>query len=60
MLDTPGLFDTEKDQATVCREIAGAINTYYEGVHAFLYILNAASHRFTDEDKTALAEIKVI
>ncbi len=59
VLDTPGLFDTDRDLETVCTEITRAIDTFCDGVHAFLYVLNAASHRFTDEDQKTVKEIKV-
>ncbi len=59
ILDTPGLFDTRRNQETVKRELGRAFFTFDDGIHVFLFVFNAASHRFTKEHQDTLKEIKV-
>ncbi len=59
ILDTPGLFDTRRNQEAVKTEIGRAFFTYNEGIHVFLFVFNAAAHRFTKEHQDTLNEIKV-
>ena len=59
ILDTPGLFDTQRNQETVKRELGRAFFTFDKGIHVFLFVFNAAAHRFTKEHQDTLNEIKV-
>ncbi len=59
ILDTPGLFDTRRNQETVKTELGRAFFTFNEGIHVFLFVFNAAAHRFTKEHQDTLNEIKV-
>lgn len=59
VIDTPGLQDTSRPQKEVLREIARVMKLFHEGVHVFIYVLNMASPRFTDEDKRSLAAIEM-
>ncbi len=60
ILDTPGLFDTKRNKETVKRELGRAFFTFDEGIHVFLFVFNAAAHRFTKEHQDTLNEIKVL
>ena len=55
IMDTPGLFDT-RNKETVKRELERAFFTFDEGIHVFLFVFNAAAHRFT---KDTLNQLKV-
>ncbi len=59
ILDTPGLFDTVRNQEAVKTELGRAFFTFNEGIHVFLFVFNAAAHRFTKEHQDTLNEIKV-
>ncbi len=59
ILDTPGLFETVRNQETVKTELMRAFFTFNEGIHIFLFVFNAAAHRFTEEHQDTLNEIKV-
>ena len=59
IVDTPGLFDTNRDMDDVKTEIAKTLLKFPHGIHAFIYVMNAASPRFTEEDQKTLNEIKV-
>lgn len=54
VIDTPGLFDTNQTQEQTLNEIARVIQLFDGGIHAFLYVLNMATPRFTEEDSKAL------
>ncbi len=59
ILDTPGLFDTQRNPEAVKQELGRAFFTFDEGIHVFLFVFNAAAHRFTKEHQDTLNEIKV-
>ncbi len=59
ILDTPGLFDTRRNPEAVKQELGRAFFTFDEGIHVFLFVFNAAAHRFTKEHQDTLNEIKV-
>ena len=58
IIDTPGLFDTDRDMEEVKIEMAKTLLTFPHGVHAFIYVLSSTS-RFTEEEHKTLKEIKV-
>ena len=55
-MDTPGLFYTDRDVEEVKVEIAKTLLMFHHGIHAFIYVINSASPRFTKEDKKTLME----
>ena len=58
VVDTPGLFDTDRTLEEVKIEIAKTLLTFQHGVHAFIYVMNS-TERFTEEEHNTLKEIKV-
>ena len=58
VVDTPGLFDTDRTLEEVKIEIAKTLLTFPHGVHAFIYVMNS-TERFTEEEHNTLKEIKV-
>ncbi|KAJ8023817.1 GTPase IMAP family member 7 [Holothuria leucospilota] len=59
VIDTPGLFDTNQTQEQTLNEIARVIQLFDRGIHAFLYVLNMATPRFTEEDSETLKIVEV-
>lgn len=59
VIDTPGLQDTARPQKEVLREIARVMKIFHDGIHVFVYVMNMASPRFTEEDETALQALEV-
>ncbi|KAJ8019401.1 Immune-associated nucleotide-binding protein 9 [Holothuria leucospilota] len=59
VIDTPGLQDTSRPHDEVLREIARVMKIFHNGVHVFVYVMNMASPRFTEEDMTSLQAIEV-
>ncbi len=59
VLDTPGLFDTTKTEDEVAKELVRVVEIFPDGIHAFLYIMNVSTRRFTKEDQEAVREVKV-
>ena len=60
IIDTPGLFDTKTSEDRVLLELAKTLETFPNGVHAFIYVLNGANSRFTEEEQKTLHKIKVL
>lgn len=58
VIDTPGLQDTSRQQDEVLREIARIMKIFHNGVHVFVYVMNMASPRFTEEDMSSLYAIE--
>ncbi|KAJ8029382.1 GTPase IMAP family member 4 [Holothuria leucospilota] len=56
--DTPGLQDTHRPNEEILGEIARVLQIMPDGIHAFLYVVNATRHRFTKEDKQVLDDLK--
>lgn len=53
LVDTVGLFDSEKKESIVLRKLGKCIAMCSEGIHAFLMVVNG-SRRFTDECRRAI------
>lgn len=56
VVDTPGLFDTELNMETTCREVTKCVVHSRPGPHAFILVLQLG--RYTDEEQTTVALIK--
>ncbi|POG66825.1 hypothetical protein GLOIN_2v1653968 [Rhizophagus irregularis DAOM 181602=DAOM 197198] len=56
IVDTPGIFDTQKVTDDVLKEIANAVKKCAYGVKAILFVFEA--RRFTDEQKNVLEGIR--
>ncbi|CAB4392548.1 unnamed protein product [Rhizophagus irregularis] len=56
IVDTPGIFDTQKVTDDVLKEIANAVKKCAYGVKAILFVFEA--RRFTDEQKNVLGGIR--
>ncbi|RGB42702.1 AIG1 family-domain-containing protein [Rhizophagus diaphanus] len=56
IVDTPGIFDTQKVTDDVLKEIANAVKKCAYGVKAILFVFEAK--RFTDEQKNVLDGIR--
>lgn len=52
IVDTPGTFDTVKDQKSIQKEISNCIGISSPGPHAFILVL--AITRFTDEEQKSV------
>lgn len=52
IVDTPGIFDTEKKKETIQQEISKCIGISSPGPHAFILVL--AITRFTDEEQKSV------
>ena len=59
VIDTPRVFDTNFLNEKVLLELAKTLETFPNGIHAFIYVLNSAHRRFTGEEQIALHTIKV-
>ncbi|CAF1000059.1 unnamed protein product [Adineta steineri] len=57
VVDTPGLFDTVRDELWIQREITACIQAVMSGVHAFLLCIRCDT-RYTQEEKDAIQWIK--
>ena len=61
VVDTPGLFDTRyANDENVKLQFAKLLRRFPDGVHAFIYVLNGAACRFTEEEQKTLNVIEVI
>ncbi|CAF1287415.1 unnamed protein product [Didymodactylos carnosus] len=49
VIDTPGLFDTDKDSFSVAYEISKAVGISAPGPHAFIIVIKASGSRYTRE-----------
>ncbi|CAF3947754.1 unnamed protein product, partial [Rotaria sp. Silwood1] len=49
VIDTPGLFDTDKDSFSVAYEISKAVGISAPGPHAFIIVIKAGGGRYTHE-----------
>ncbi|CAF1265432.1 unnamed protein product [Rotaria sordida] len=49
VIDTPGLFDTDKDPFSVAYEISKAVGISAPGPHAFIIVIKAGGGRYTRE-----------
>ncbi|CAG8555476.1 1653_t:CDS:2 [Ambispora gerdemannii] len=57
IVDTPGIFDTNKPDAEVFKEIARTVHKCAYGLKAILFVFEAK--RFTEEQKNVLDGIKI-
>ncbi|XP_066552984.1 GTPase IMAP family member 9 [Amia ocellicauda] len=58
VVDTPGLFDTEKPDENTVKEITKCIQMSCPGPHAFLLVMQLT--RFTDEEKRSVEALQEI
>lgn len=58
VVDTPGLQDKNKDEESVLKQIARISLLLPEGVHAFIFVCNASSPRFSAEDEATLTQLQ--
>lgn len=56
IVDTPGMFDTEKTHDKIQEEIQRCVGITSPGPHAFILVLSLAS-RFTSEEKKAMEDL---
>uniref|UniRef100_A0A3Q1C7Z1 AIG1-type G domain-containing protein n=3 Tax=Amphiprion ocellaris TaxID=80972 RepID=A0A3Q1C7Z1_AMPOC len=56
VIDTPGLFDTSKDEDTISRNISQCISYASPGPHVFLIIIGLG--RFTEEEMKTVQQIQ--
>ena len=59
ILDTPGFFDTVRNQEAMKRELGRAFFTFDKEIHVFLFVFNAAASSSTKEDQDMVNELKV-
>lgn len=57
VVDTPGLFDSDRSQAQVQKEITSCMEAVLPGPHAFLIVIRA-DVRFTREERDAIDWIR--
>ncbi|XP_065134318.1 interferon-induced very large GTPase 1-like [Paramisgurnus dabryanus] len=57
VIDTPGLFDTERSHEEIKREIMNCISMILPGPHVFIIVLNLAQH-FTEEESRSVKIIQ--
>ncbi|XP_073721049.1 interferon-induced very large GTPase 1-like [Misgurnus anguillicaudatus] len=57
VIDTPGLFDTERSHEEIKREIMNCISMILPGPHVFIIVLSLAQ-RFTEEESRSLKIIQ--
>lgn len=60
VIDTPGLYDSSRSQDHTLEEVARVVRIFRQGIHAFVYVLNLASPRFTDDDKRTLGTLEMM
>lgn len=53
IVDTPGIFDTKKTNEKIQDEIYKCIGITSPGLHAFIFVINAAS-RYTEEEQRSV------
>ncbi|XP_052495124.1 GTPase IMAP family member 7-like [Budorcas taxicolor] len=58
VVDTPGLFDTEKSLNTTCREISRCVLASCPGPHAIVLVLQLGRH--TQEEQQTVALVKAL
>ncbi|KAB0375526.1 hypothetical protein FD755_012169 [Muntiacus reevesi] len=56
VVDTPGLFDTERTQDKTCKEISQCVLASCPGPHAFILVLKLG--RYTQEEQETVALVK--
>ncbi|KAB0344840.1 hypothetical protein FD754_021766, partial [Muntiacus muntjak] len=56
VVDTPGLFDTERTQDKTCKEISRCVLASCPGPHAFILVLKLG--RYTQEEQETVALVK--
>ena len=59
MVDTPGLADTDNPAEETALELAKVLDLCPEGIHVFLYVQDATSHRFTEEQRQVIKQLRV-
>lgn len=59
VVDTPGIHDTDIDNATIREELARIAFLLKDGVHCFVICMDASDIRFTKEMEEMLKQIKV-
>ena len=57
-MDTPGLFDTVKEQAEIKFELSKVIDECVGGIDAFMYVHNGTV-RFSPEEQKTVKELEV-
>lgn len=58
VIDTPGLFDTRKDEEKIVSDIAHCVGLASPGPHVFLVVIKL--DRFTEEEKQTVQKIQLI
>ncbi|KAK7473824.1 hypothetical protein BaRGS_00034931, partial [Batillaria attramentaria] len=59
VIDTPGLFDTDRDNSFITTEVARCIDIVSPGLHALLVFVRADA-RFTHEEADAFEQIRIL
>lgn len=54
VMDTPGLEDLNRSNTEALKQITKVMAAFSEGVHAFVFVFNLATPRFSKEDKRVL------
>lgn len=58
VIDTPGLFDTNRTMSQVKEQLTRCIGMTLPGPHAFLYVISASSRQTREEDNAFVEFIK--